>query len=273
MVPLTISDLKDTAQKIRKDVIEMIYRAGSGHPGGSLSSTDILVALYFGNILNFDLKDPKFEKRDRLILSAGHVVPSLYAVLGRLGFFNEDVLSSLRNLGSPLQGHPTFPFTEFVETTTGSLGQGLSVGLGMAVALKMKKGKSRVVVLSSDGEQDEGSHWEAVMSAGFHRIENLGLIIDNNGMQIGGNTEDILGTQPLEEKYKSFGWDVFQVDGHDFGQLLSAFSRFNEKEHKPKVVICRTIRGKGVSFMEGSDKYHACTLSEDEYRRAIEELE
>lgn len=272
MVPLTISDLKNTAKKIRREAIEMIYRAGSGHPGGSLSSTDILVALYFGNVLSYDLKDPKSEKRDRFVLSCGHAVPSFYATLGTLGFFNAEILYSLRELGSPLQGHPTLPFSEYVETTTGSLGQGLSVGLGIALSLRMKKSKGRAIVLTSDGEQDEGSNWEAVMYAGSHRLENLSLIIDENGMQIGGKTEEVLNTRPLEEKYKSFGWDTFNVDGHDFSSLLSAFSRFNEKDHKPKVVICRTIRGKGVSFMEGSEKYHACTLSEEEYRRAIEEL-
>lgn len=274
MVPLTVSELEETARKIRKDVIEMLYRAGSGHPGGSLSSTDILVSLFFGGVLDIDKKDLKNERRDRFILSCGHVCPTLYAIMARLGFFNEELIFSLRDLSSPLQGHPSSIFADFVETSTGSLGQGLSVGVGMATGVKLKtqNSKCKIVVLSSDGEQNEGSHWEAVAFAGFHGLGNLCLIIDKNGMQIGGETAEVLDMKSLTDKYKTFGWETYEIDGHDFRGLLSFFSRFNESKNVPKVIICRTIRGKGVSFMENSEKYHACTLSEEEYRKAMEEL-
>lgn len=272
MVPLTVSDLELTAQKIRRNVIEMIYRAGSGHVGGSFSATDILVALYFGNVLKFDSRSPKNEKRDRFILSCGHVCPAYYAVLSEAGVFNEDALFSLREQGSLLQGHPSVVFADFMETSSGSLGQGLSVGVGKSLAMKIRGEKEKVVVLSSDGEQNEGSHWEAVMFAAHYHLDNLNLVIDQNGMQIGGMTSDVLKTEPLLEKYRSFGWEVFQSDGHDFRELLANFSNLNERGGKPKVAICRTIRGKGVSFMENDIKYHACTLTEEEYRRAIEEL-
>lgn len=274
MVPFTISELQTAAKEIRKTSIEAIYRAGSGHPGGSLSATEILVSLFFGGVLNLDKRDFKNEKRDRFILSCGHVCPSFYAVLAKQGFFNEELLDKLRELASPLQGHPSSVFSDFVEVSTGSLGQGLSVGLGMALGIKIKAQNSRckVVVLSSDGEQNEGSHWEAVSFAGFHRLGSICLIIDRNGMQIGGETGEILNMEPLIDKYKTFGWDVHDIEGHDFRDLLSAFSRFNEAKEKPKVVICKTVRGKGVSFMENNPRYHSCTLSEEEYKRAMEEL-
>lgn len=272
MVPLTISELEAAAREIRQKIIEMIYNAGSGHPGGSLSSTDILVALFFGNVLKFDPHDPKNEKRDRFILSCGHVCPAYWAVLARLGVFNENLLNSLRDFGSPLQGHPSLTHAEFIETSSGSLGQGLGVGVGEALAMKLKGEKEKVVILSSDGEQDEGSHWEAVMLAAHRRLDNLNLIIDQNEMQIGGRTSMVLNTEPLADKYHSFGWEVYQTNGHDFRELLGNFCNFNERRGKPKVAICRTIRGKGVSFMEDEDRYHACTLTEEEYRKAMEEL-
>lgn len=272
MFPLTLLELEQTALKIRRHVIEMIYKAGSGHPGGSLSATDILVALYFGNILKFDPRNPKAEKRDRFILSCGHTAPAYYAVLAEIGVFNEDLLQNLRSLDSSLQGHPSRVHADFVETSTGSLGQGLSVGAGIALALKNKKLKEKVIVLSSDGEQNEGSHWEAVMFARHQALGNLNLIVDQNCMQIGGMTSEVLNIEPLAEKYHAHGWEVYQADGHDFRRLLASLSNFNNKGNKPRVVIARTIRGKGVSFMEGSEKYHACTLSEEEYQRALGEL-
>lgn len=272
MVPLTASELNKTARQIRRQIVEMIYRAGSGHPGGSLSATDILVALFFGNIIKFDPRKPKDEKRDRFILSCGHAAPAYYAVLAKLGAFNEEELFSLRDLGSCLQGHPSLPHADFIETSSGSLGQGLAVGVGKALAMKLKGIRNKVIVLSSDGEQNEGSHWEAVMFAAHHQLDNLNLIIDQNGMQIGGWTKNVLDTEPLKEKYRSFGWEVYQADGHDFKRLLATLSNFNSRGKKPQVVICRTIRGKGVSFMEGEEKYHAASLSEEEFQRAMEEL-
>lgn len=271
-MPLTASELEKTARQIRRQVIEMIYQAGSGHPGGNLSATDILVALFFGNIIKLDPRKPQSEKRDRFILSCGHAAPAYYAVLARLGVFNEEELYSLRALGSPLQGHPSLVHAQFLETSSGSLGQGLSVGAGKTLALKLKGERNKVVVLSSDGEQNEGSHWEAVMFAAHHQLDKLNLIVDQNGMQVGGWTREVLDTEPLKEKYRSFGWEVYQADGHDFKRLLATLSNFNSRSKKPKVVICRTIRGKGVSFMEGEKKYHACTLSAEEYQRALGEL-
>lgn len=274
MVPLTISELQSTAREIRRNVIRMIYEAGSGHPGGSLSSADILTALFFGGSLSYNFREPKDEKRDRFILSCGHVCPAYYAVLAKARFFDESFLWNLREIDSVLQGHPSKFFADFIETSTGSLGQGLSVGVGMAIGIKLKvqSSKCKVMVLSSDGEQNEGNHWEAVMAAGHSKLGNICLIIDRNEMQLAGKSETILKMEPLEEKYRSFGWEVFQADGHDFGSLLSTFSRFNEEKDSPKVVIAKTIRGKGVSFMENSEKYHSCTLSKDEYERAMEEL-
>jgi transketolase len=272
MVPLTLLELEQTALKIRRNIIEMIYKAASGHPGGSLSSTDILIALYLGNILKFDPRNPKAEKRDRFILSCGHAAPAYYAVMAEMGVFNEELLENLRSLDSSLQGHPSRVHADFVETSSGSLGQGLSVGAGIALGLKKKKLKEKVVVLSSDGEQNEGSHWEAVMFASHHQLGNLNLVVDQNCMQIGGMTTSVLNIEPLAEKYHAFGWEIYQTDGHDFRRLLASFSNFNNKGNKPRVVIARTIRGKGVSFMEGSEKYHSASLSEDEYKRALNEL-
>jgi transketolase len=272
MMPLTVSELDEKSRKIRRSVIEMIYRAGSGHPGGSLSATDILVALYFGNILKFDPHYPKAEKRDRFILSCGHVCPAFYAVLAELGVFNEGLLTTLREKGSALQGHPSLIHADFLETSSGSLGQGLSLGAGKALALKLQGEKEKVVVLSSDGEQNEGAHWEAIMFAAHQKLDNLNLIIDQNGMQIGGWTKEVLDLQPLLEKYRAFGWEVFQANGHDFCQLITTFSNFSNRRKKPKVAICRTVRGKGVSFMEGAEKYHAASLTAEEYQKAMEEL-
>ena len=273
MIPKTIEELSGIAQIVRRNSIEAIYRAGSGHPGSCLSCADILTALYFGGGLNYDHRDAKWERRDRFILSNGHAAPVWYATLTEAGFFDVRELLSLRDLGSELQGHPDKVMANFVETTTGSLGQGLSVGVGIALGLRQKglAAKIKTVVLSSDGEQNEGSHWEAVMLAGQEKVANLSLIIDQNGMQIGGDTETVLELSPLEDKYRSFGWEVFTAGGHDFSSLLSNFSRFVEGK-KPKAVICKTIRGKGVSFMENSKEYHAKTLTETEYQKAMEEL-
>lgn len=266
MTALTVPQLEEKAKEIRKKVIQMIYCAGSGHPGGSLSSADIFTALFLGGTL-------KLDQKDRFILSCGHYAPVYYAVLAEKGYFNEDILNSLRELDSPLQGHPSKKHAEFIETSSGSLGQGLSVGIGKALALKLEESKAKVVVLSSDGEQNEGSQWEAVMFAAHHRLDNLNLIVDQNGMQIGGRTKKVLDLEPLAEKYRAFGWEVSQTDGHDFKKILPAFSSFEMRNGKPKVIICQTIRGKGVSFMEGNAKYHACKLTEEEYERAMEELE
>ncbi len=273
MIPLSIPELEEKAKKIRRQVIEMLYQAGSGHPGGSLSVVEILVALFYGNILKFDPHSPKDEENDRFLLSCGHVCPAYYSLMADLGVFNESLLPTLRDLGSPLQGHPSRVWADFVAISSGSLGQGLGIGAGMALAMKRKESKNKVVVLCSDGELDEGSVWETVMFASHHQLDNLNLAVDRNGMQIGGETEEVLSLEPLVERFRVFGWEAVQVDGHDFRELVSAFCGFNERRRKPKVVICRTVRGKGVSFMEGEETYHSKTLTKEEYLKAMKELE
>jgi len=258
-----MNNLSQVSRKVRKEVIEMIYQAGSGHPGGSLSSTDILVGLYFGGVMG---------EEDKFVLSAGHICPAWYSTIN-LKFKIENLkLASLREVGSSLQGHPYKKFASFVETSTGSLGQGVSVGVGLALGKKMKKEKGRIWVLSSDGEQEEGQIWEAAMFASKQKLNNLCLIIDRNRMQIGGETEKITALEPLAQKYFSFGWKVLEIDGHNFDQIITAFKRAKENQEKPLAIIAKTIRGKGISFMEKQERYHACTLTEEEYEKAMEEL-
>jgi len=255
-----MENLEEIAKKVRQNVLKMIYRAGSGHPGGSLSSTDLLVGLYFGGVMS---------EKDKFILSAGHVCPAWYSTLNyKLQITNY----KLREFGSPFQGHPYKKFASFVETSTGSLGQGISVGVGMALGKKLKKEKGIIWVLSSDGEQEEGQVWEAMMFASHQKLNNFCLIIDRNGMQIGGDTEKIAALEPLKEKYQAFGWKVLEIDGHNFGQIISALRKARENRDEPLVIIGKTIRGKGVSFMENQERYHACTLTEEEYRKAMKEL-
>ena len=269
---LPVSKLEAKAREIRRQVIKMLYRAGSGHPGGSLSSTDILSALFFGGGFRFNAQDLNDPRVDRFILSAGHVCPAYYAVLSKCGFIKEKELVNLRQLGSCLQGHPSSLHAPFVICSTGSLGQGLSVGLGMALASRLKKGNHFVFVLTSDGEHDEGSIWEAAMAAAHYRLGNLVNVIDRNGMQIGGKTKEQIALEPLASKYEAFGWQVLVVNGHDYRELLRAFCQAKESHLQPTVIIAKTIRGRGVSFMEEKKRYHACTLTKREYERAMEEL-
>lgn len=268
----SLEQLQGIAKKVRKDIIEMIYQAGSGHPGGSLSSTDLLVGLYFGDVM---------EPEDKFILSAGHVCPAWYGTLNLKftlqnnspkGAIENLKLKGLRELGSPLQGHPYKKMANFVETSTGSLGQGISVGVGMALGKKMKNEDGLVWVLSSDGEQEEGQVWEAAMFSAKHKLDNLCLIIDRNGMQIGGETEKITQLEPLKQKYETFGWHVLEIDGHDFKQILAVYETTKKVRTTPLVIIAKTVRGKGVSFIENQLRYHACTLTEEEYKKAMEEL-
>lgn len=253
------TDLSLIARKIRREVLQAIYTAGSGHPGGSLSATDLLVALYFGGVMSAG---------DRFILSAGHLCPAWYATLN---YKSQIPNYKLRKLGSPLQGHPYKIMAPFVETSTGSLGQGISVGVGLALGLKMKKKKGLVFVLSSNGEQEEGQVWEAAMFARQHNLNNLCLIIDDNGMQIGGETEKITALELLNEKYEAFGWRALEINGHNFDQILTAL-RMAGKDSVPLVIVAKTIRGKGVSFMENQLKYHSTSLTKEELERALREL-
>ena len=273
MENLPISQLREKARKIRKQTLKMIYQAGSGHPGGSLSSIDILVALFFGGAVRYNITDHYDPRRDRFILSCGHVCPAYYAVLAECGLIDKELLLSLRQLGSPLQGHPSHLHLPLMETSTGSLGQGLSVAVGLALAGQRREENHYIFVVTSDGEHDEGSTWEAAMAASHFRLGHLINIIDRNGMQIGGKTKETMALESLEEKYESFGWETVVVNGHDYNELLQAICHAKDTRHRPTAIIAKTTRGKGVSFMENKKKYHACTLSKREYERAIKEVE
>lgn len=270
---MDIENLKKISRKIRRLAIEEIYCAKSGHPGSSLSSADILTVLYFAPILSFDPKNAFSEQRDFFILSNGHACPAWYAVMSQFNFFNEEELKNFRKFGHFLQGHPDKSKMSLVETSTGSLGQGITVGLGLALGLKRLNLKNKVYVLESDGEQDEGSVWEVNRIAAFHKLDNLKVIIDRNGMQIDGPTESQSALEPLDEKYKSFNWNVNFADGHDISDLVAKLSQLkDDTSGKPSVLIAKTTRGKGVSFMENSEHYHAKSLTTDEYNNALKEL-
>lgn len=269
---MDIESLKSVAKKIRTLSLTEIYQAKSGHPGSSLSSADILTALYFLPILKFDKTNAYNEERDYFILSNGHACPAWYAVLSQIGFIEENELVNLRKFGHFLQGHPDKSKFPLAETSTGSLGQGICVGLGLALGLKKLKKNNKVYVLESDGEQDEGSVWEVNRIAAFYGLDNLQVIIDRNKMQIDGPTEKESALEPLDEKYQSFGWYVKKINGHDFTELKDGLGEIMVIKNQPAVLIAETIRGKGVSFMEQSPLYHAKELSEEEYKKAVEEI-
>lgn len=249
----------------------MTASAGSGHPGGSLSCCDILVALYF-KVLRHNPKNPKWEDRDRFILSKGHSAPALYACLAEAGYFPQDELLTLRKLGSPLQGHPSMNTLLGIEISTGSLGQGLSVGNGIALTGRLDGKDYRTFVLLGDGECDEGQVWEAAMAASHYKLDNLCAIVDRNGLQIDGPTEEVMALEPLAEKWKAFGWKVIEIDGHNFNQILSALNPDKVEKDKPLVIIARTIKGKGVSFMEGVVDFHGKAPTKEQRDLALEEL-
>ncbi|MBI1919036.1 transketolase [Candidatus Microgenomates bacterium] len=258
-----MNDLNSLTQEIRRDIIKMIYTAGSGHPGGSLSSVEFFVSLFFGGI-----KKPE----DYFILSNGHVCPAWYATLAHAEVIKHEQLLTLREFCSPLQGHPEKGRLPQILTTTGSLGQGICVAVGLALGLKRKKMTQRVFCLTSDGEQDEGSVWEAARIASHYSLDNLYLAVDRDMMQIGGKTEEVSRLEPLLDKYLAFGFDAWEIDGHNLDEINSAFNETSTQYGKPKVVILKTIRGKGVSFMEGDPRYHAKTITAEEYQKAMGEL-
>lgn len=266
-----IGKLKEIAKNIRKDILIMLANAGSGHTGGSLSATDIVAALYFSK-MRHDPGNPKWPERDRFILSKGHAAPLLYAVLARSGYFDRKELMTLRRLGSRLQGHPDCKVLPGVEMSTGSLGQGLSVGNGIAMAGKLNKNNYRVYVLLGDGENQEGQVWEAAMTAAHYRLDNLCAILDRNGLQIDGQVEEVMSIEPIVEKWRAFGWDVLEIDGHDMNQILLAFDKAEGTKGKPTMVIAHTIKGKGVSFFEGKVEYHGIAPTKEELERALAEL-
>ncbi len=264
-------NLKQKAITIRKKIVKMLYLAGSGHTGGSLSIVEILVSLYF-KVMKYDPRNPQWEERDRLILSKGHAAPALYAVLSEAGFFSEEDLWTLRKLGSHLQGHPDSKATPGVEISTGSLGQGLGIANGLALGLKLKKSSSRVYVILGDGEMQEGMVWEAAMASGHYRLDNLCAILDNNNLQIDGKVSDIMSIYPIEDKLRAFGWNVLTIDGHDFESILSALKIAEKTKGKPTFIVAKTVKGKGVSIFENKVKYHGVAPNEEEYRIAMEEL-
>ncbi|MEN3044791.1 MAG: transketolase [Candidatus Hydrothermales bacterium] len=265
--------LTEKALAVRRKIIKMIYKAGSGHPGGSLSLVEILVTFYFGDVLRYREDDPFWSDRDRLILSKGHGIPSLYSVWSEIGWIPEYMLWTLRKLNSPLQGHPDRRKLPLIEISSGSLGQGLSVGIGMALAGKIDKKDYRVYVIMGDGEMEEGQVWEAAMFAGFHKLNNLTALVDYNKFQLDGPIGEILNIEPLSDKWKSFGWEVFEVDGHSFDELKDVFDRIKENSfEKPQCVIAHTVKGKGVSFMENNNEFHGRAPTKEEALKALREL-
>ena len=265
------AELAEKARRIRIDALKAIHAAKSGHPGGSLSSADILATLYFSE-LNIDPENPKKTDRDKFILSKGHAVPALYAALGERGFYEVSEMMTLRQIGSKFQGHPNMRKVSGVEMSTGSLGQGFSVAVGMAIAGKIDKNPGRVYVLTGDGELQEGIVWEAAMQAAHRKLDNLVAIVDLNGLQIDGKVSDVKCVCPIDEKFKSFGWNVINVDGHNFEELTTAFEEVKKCGGVPTAIVAHTHKGKGVSFMEDNAGWHGKAPSDEELAAAIEEL-
>ncbi len=266
-----IRELKLISNEIRIWAIKMIYNAQSGHPGGSLSAADILSALYF-HVLRIDPKNPAWEDRDRFVLSKGHASAAYYAALALRGFFPVDELMTFRKIGSRLQGHPTIHLPG-VDMTTGSLGQGFSAAIGMAISGKIYGKDYRVYALIGDGEINEGISWEAALNAPHHKLDNLTVILDRNRYQLDGYTEEILSLENVEEKFRAFNWEVFTVDGHNIKEILFTLEKAREIKGKPSMIVARTVKGKGVSFMENTSKYHGKAPNREEFEKAIKELE
>lgn len=268
---LSLEELAATAKKLRRHVITMIGKAGSGHPGGSLSAADIITSLYF-KVLRHDPANPRWAERDRFILSKGHAAPILYAALAERGYFPGEELATLRTLGSCLQGHCDMTATRGVEMSSGSLGQGLSFGIGIALAGRLNARDYRVYVLLGDGECDEGQVWEAAMASAHFKLDNLVAIVDHNELQIDGWNRDVMNLEPLPEKWKAFGWHPIEVNGHDLSQLIAAFDEAKRVKGKPTAIVAHTIKGKGVSFMENNVDFHGKAPTPAEMEKALEEL-
>ncbi len=265
--------LEQIARDIRKDILLMLNRAKSGHSGGSLSVVDILVALYFGGVLNYDPKNPDWEDRDRVVLSKGHACPALYAVLSRAGFFERELLWTLRKLGSPLQGHPDARKLSGIDASTGSLGNGITQAVGIALAARVLKKRYRVFCIMGDGELQEGVVWEAFMSAAHYKLSNLIVIIDYNGLQIDGKVMDVMGVAPLKDKLEAFGFRTFEIGGHVYKSLIDTLITAKRNVISPTAIIARTVKGYGVSFMANRAEYHGVPPSDEELKKALEELE
>ena len=267
-----VSQLQEKARNIRKDIIDVVYRARSGHPGGSLSIADIMAVLYFYE-MNVDPKNPQWEDRDRLILSKGHCAPALYSALAEKGFFDKEELKGFRTLEGKLQGHPDMKHIPGVDMTTGSLGQGLSAANGMAIAGKMDDKNYRVYCILGDGEIEEGQVWEAAMTSCKYKLDNLCVIVDNNNLQIDGTIEEVINPYPIDEKFRSFGFKIICIDGHNIQEIMDALDVAKNIKGQPVCIVAKTIKGKGVSFMEDKVEWHGKAPNEEQYDIALKELE
>lgn len=265
-------ELEKMANEIRKDIVTAVHSAKSGHPGGSLSSADIFTYLYFEE-MNVDSANPKWEDRDRFVLSKGHVAPGLYSTLAEKGYFPKEDLKTLRHTGSYLQGHPDMKHIPGIDMSSGSLGQGVSVAVGMAAAGKYDKKDYRVYTLTGDGEIQEGQIWEAAMWAGHRKLDNLVVIVDNNNLQIDGSIEDVCSPYPIDKKFEAFNFHVINIDGNDFDQIRAAFKEARETKGMPTAIIAKTVKGKGVSFMENAAGWHGKAPNDEEYEIAMADLE
>lgn len=271
MEKLDEQGLEQKAREIRRGILEQVYNANSGHPGGSLSIADILTVLYFRK-MNIRPEEPQWEDRDRLVLSKGHCSPALYSCLAHRGYFNVEELKNFRNINSFLQGHPDKNKVPGVDMTTGSLGQGLSAANGMAIAGKMNNKNYRVYCILGDGEIEEGQIWEAAMASNKYKLDNLCVIVDNNNLQIDGTIEQVMSSYPIDEKFKSFGFEIIKIDGHDIDEIIKAFDVAENVKGKPTCIIAKTIKGKGVSFMENQVSWHGKAPNEEQYLKAIKEI-
>jgi transketolase len=269
---LDIARLEGIARKLRANIVRMIAAAGSGHAGGSLSATDVITYLYFCR-MRIDPGNPRWPDRDRFILSKGHCCPALYAALAERGFFAEDILWTLREVGSTLQGHPDMNKTPGVDMTTGSLGQGISSAVGIALGGKLDGRSYRVYCMIGDGELQEGQVWEAAMAAAHHKLDNLVLFVDNNKLETDGPTKSIISVEPVAPRFQAFGWNAWDIDGHDFRQIHEAVERAADSRDRPSVIVADTVKGKGVSFMEGNHKWHSGPTSPGQTEQALRELE
>lgn len=269
---MNAAELKKTANEVRKGIITAVYNAKSGHPGGSLSAADIFTYLFFEE-LNVDPKDPKKADRDRFVLSKGHVAPGYYSTLANRGFFSVEDLKTLRHVGSYLQGHPDMKHIPGVDMSSGSLGQGISTAVGMALSAKLSNEDYRVYTLLGDGEIQEGQVWEAAMFAGHRKLDNLVVIVDNNGLQIDGSVEDVCNPYPIVDKFKAFNFNVVEADAHDFDSLKAAFDAAKACKGMPTAIVAKSTKGKGVSFMEGQAGWHGAAPNDEQYATAMADLE
>ena len=268
----SLESLREITKAVREDIIRMLTESGSGHPGGSLSAVEIMTTLYF-NEMNVDVQNSKDPNRDRFVLSKGHAAPVLYSVLAEKGFFNKEELMKLRKLGAMLQGHPNMTYIPGVDMSTGSLGQGISAAVGMALAGKLDKKSYRVYSLLGDGELEEGQVWEAAMSAAHYKLDNLTAFVDFNGLQIDGDVSEVMNPNPIADKFVAFGWNVIYLqDGHDLVTIKNAIEESKKVKDKPTMIVCKTVKGKGVSFMENEAGWHGSTPNKEQCEQALSEI-